>query len=294
MSRKRQVDVFNISFLDLLSGALGAVIILFIAVPKNDPPPVTAKEETKVSCTTEKELIKKCTKLLRETNEELADSNQKVVTQKEIIEKLKNQVKEKEEKLTAKSVDGDKKGGHEHDVGFKFKGKKIVFLIDVSGSMQGEKIGQVKAGLKMLIASMGKEYSVDIIHFPNGTRGDYYPLWGMIQPLSTLQVKHEVYNFLSRLRPNGFTPTRSALLYAVQNYPGLTDIVLLSDGAPTVSGSRNSDNFMSIVKDVQRNNTREIQINTIGVGAKTFRNNSTLHKFLKKLSDETGGFFYGF
>lgn len=33
---KRNIDLFNISFLDLLSGALGAVIFLFIIVPKGE------------------------------------------------------------------------------------------------------------------------------------------------------------------------------------------------------------------------------------------------------------------
>src|SRR5690625_8002875 len=34
MSKRKDIEVFNISFLDLLSGALGAVIFLFIVVPK--------------------------------------------------------------------------------------------------------------------------------------------------------------------------------------------------------------------------------------------------------------------
>lgn len=34
MSNRKDIEVFNISFLDLLSGALGAVIFLFIVVPK--------------------------------------------------------------------------------------------------------------------------------------------------------------------------------------------------------------------------------------------------------------------
>ena len=35
MTKRREISVFNIAFLDLLSGALGAVIILYIAVPKS-------------------------------------------------------------------------------------------------------------------------------------------------------------------------------------------------------------------------------------------------------------------
>ena len=36
MRRKKELNVFNLSFLDILAGALGAVIILFIVVPKMD------------------------------------------------------------------------------------------------------------------------------------------------------------------------------------------------------------------------------------------------------------------
>ena len=39
-----QIQVFSISFLDVLSGALGAVIILFVVVPKS---PATPEAEQK-------------------------------------------------------------------------------------------------------------------------------------------------------------------------------------------------------------------------------------------------------
>ena len=48
---KREAQGMSIAFLDLLSGALGAVIILFVAVPKSTAPtpenaPIKPKEET--------------------------------------------------------------------------------------------------------------------------------------------------------------------------------------------------------------------------------------------------------
>src|SRR5690606_38211541 len=36
MKRRKELEIFNLSFLDVLSGALGAVIFLFIVVPKGD------------------------------------------------------------------------------------------------------------------------------------------------------------------------------------------------------------------------------------------------------------------
>ena len=43
MRKRRAIELFSISFLDLLSGALGAVIILYVAIPKNLP--VTAPKD---------------------------------------------------------------------------------------------------------------------------------------------------------------------------------------------------------------------------------------------------------
>lgn len=299
--KRKEINIFNISFLDLLSGALGAVIILFISVPKNQAPQSSTitKEST---CTIEKKLLNQCLDELDIKMKTIQEGfkTTKILDAKEIsLEKENKELKETINKLQAaakvetKAESKDYSG--EADVGFRFKGKNIVFLIDVSGSMVGEKIGQVKAGLKMLIASMGKEYSVDIVYYPHTINQDYYSLWGLIQPLATMSVKEEVYDFLAKLRPRGNTPTRSALLYALSNYPNATDIVLLSDGLPTIQGTKQIDNYEELVKDINWHNGRKVQINTIGVGAISFNGqSSSLYKFLKSLSETSNGFFYGF
>ena len=161
--------------------------------------------------------------------------------------------------------------------------------------MQGEKIGQVKAGLKMLIASMGKEYKVDVVYYPHSAGQDYYPLWGVTQPLHNLRIKEEVYDFLNNLVPKGSTPTRAAMLYAMSNYKDASDIVLLSDGLPTIPGSRKVEDYKDLIKDILWHNGRGIQINAIGVGKMVFNSKGNdLYKFLKELSSKTSGFFYGF
>ncbi|MCF2518378.1 hypothetical protein [Dyadobacter sp. CY351] len=48
MARNREPQIFNISFLDVICGALGAVIFLFIAVPKGGSPP-SYKQQLAVS-----------------------------------------------------------------------------------------------------------------------------------------------------------------------------------------------------------------------------------------------------
>jgi hypothetical protein len=45
MRKRRQIELFSISFLDLLSGALGAVIILFVAIPKEQNKNVSSDQK---------------------------------------------------------------------------------------------------------------------------------------------------------------------------------------------------------------------------------------------------------
>ncbi|EQC44015.1 VWA domain-containing protein [Bacteriovorax sp. Seq25_V] len=295
--KRKEINVFNISFLDLLSGALGAVIILFISVPKNEAPEASSKI-VKATCTNEEKLLKQCLtdnedqkKIISEGKLAKEELEKKVSSLQAELEKIKTKAKEESEIIQKSQSEGDGSA----DTGFNFKGKNIVFIIDVSGSMQGEKIGQVKAGLKMLIASMGKEYKVDVVYYPHSVNQDYYSLWGVTQSLHNLRVKEEVYDFLNNLVPKGNTPTRSAMLYAMSNYKEATDIVLLSDGLPTISGSRKVDDYKDLIKDILWHNGRSIQINTIGVGKMVFSSRGNdLYKFLKELSEKTNGFFYGF
>lgn len=298
MSKRREINVFNIAFLDLLSGALGAVIILYIAVPKTTdkvevkdkkPTPVVQEVEPEVDSRKlmrtnieMEEKLKEITKMLNQSQEkvkELQKTNRTLATKQEKIEK----------DIKAS------KGGIDADVGFKFKGKRIVFIIDVSGSMYREdRIGQVKAGLKMLITSMGKDFSIDVVSYPHGMYASYRPLWSRIRPM-TKENKMQIYSFLHELRPFGSTPTRDVMKYALQNYGDASDIVLLSDGAPTKVNSKEKDDIGSVLNDIQGRNNRKIQINSIGVGSDFLSNTKNdKYKFLKRLSEMHGGFFVGF
>ena len=285
MAQKREVNAFNISFLDLLSGALGAVIILFVAVPK-------AKQEKKLPKppSQERELRAKNHSLQAQIKSlEIKLANIDAKTPAPVV------VEKPVEVVPEVKVEEVKEGILNVDVGFKFKGKKIVFLVDVSGSMQTlDKMGQVKAGLKMLITSMPREFQIDVIQFPGKKKSNYYSLWSYTQMLGENQKK-EVYRFLNQLKPRGATPTRSVLNYAMTRYPDVTDIVLLSDGAPTSPNSSKYENIQEILAEVRKNNYKQIQINTIGVGSAFSLNSATTASvFLRELAKDSGGFFYGF
>lgn len=306
MNRRKEVSGLNIALLDILTGALGAVIILYVAVPKAKISKAKDSSESKVKKLKSKaneiaeKLIKEEKKVL-ELKNSLISLELKSKEEKRENESLKRELaslkieKEKKSKTQVEEQRSYKGTGLPVDVGFKFKGKKIIFIIDISGSMYREdRIGQVKAGLKMLITSMPNDYHLDVIHFPGKNNKFFTKLWGGLRPLSTYH-KNEIYKFLLKLRPGGFTPTREVLLDALKSYEETTDIVLLSDGAPTKGNSNAKENISSLLLEINKMNKENIRINTIGVGSQFIkRKGYRADVFLRELAKEHGGFFYGF
>ena len=300
MRKRKEIPGLNIALLDILTGALGAVIILFVTIPKATvkAPPV---EKSRGPVSIEQEDVSKLYDKIKSREEVVKKLQLKIA---EIQNKSLQKEKEQSEKI-AKLNEELKKGAGKNDpsyrgeglpvdVGFDFKGKKIVFIIDVSGSMNREnRIGQVKAGLKMLITSMPADYELDVVSFPNHPK-PYKALWGSMRTLDEFN-KNNIYNYLLNLSAIGFTPTAKALEYAFNQYPEATDFVLLSDGAPTKGNTKVADNISEILLNTQARNKREVRISSIGVGS-SFLNNkdSSAYVFLKELARDHGGFFVGF
>jgi hypothetical protein len=302
MSVRRETNVFSIAFLDLLSGALGAVIILYVAVPKSK----NAIEEMKVQeelvsqvqeSKSEEELelriamkqLQEEIALVREVNEAIKEE---LTQAKSVIEEINNTPKVDEAAQGETPSENTARFGS----GFEFKGKNLIFIIDVSGSMVIEdRMGQVRSGLKMFLLSLDEEYRVDIVFYPDGMKNLYRPLWGMPKSM-TQRNKLEAFEFLDALFPFGSTPTRQVLRYALEHYKQATDIILLSDGAPTLPLSSQTDNIPEILNFVsQWNKEKNVQISTIGVGSDMVaREKSLKYDFLNDLAKKNTGFFHPF
>ncbi len=271
MRRRRPIEVFSISFLDLICGALGAVIILYVAIPKGPPPKVFEPD-----------------RLSEFLSKDLEASRDEVRTLKAQLAQAKLEKLEADKKIPPAEAGP-------FDVGFQFKGRKIVFLVDTSYSMTEEdRMGQVKAGLKMLLTSLPSTHEVDIVQFPFGEVAPFKSLWGATRATTSVN-KSDAFDFIYRMRPDGGTPTRDALLFVLQNYPGLSDIVVLSDGSPTLHNSNQKDDIYDILEAVRRRNTGAVRISSIGVGSEfTTDKQSDRYKFLSLLSSDHKGFFVGF
>lgn len=303
MAARREINVFNIAFLDLISGALGAVIILYVAVPKQEAEVTNLEEFLSVEkqrddLATEKTSLMSEARKLEEQIAQLEEQNKKIQEElekaKEVMEKM-TIASEQEVSEEEQSTSNDKGSGVKA-VGFDFKGKNIVFIIDVSGSMmQQNLIGQVSSGLRMFVTSLSEDYKIDVIFYPDGLNATHRALWRRLKEMNETN-KQDVYTYLQGLVPFGATPTREVLRFALDNYPSATDIVLLSDGAPTLHNRPTMDNIDDILKEVRRLNRRDVRISTIGVGNDFAygTRTSALYRFLEQLAEQNGGFFHSF
>lgn len=327
MARK-EINVFSVSFLDLLSGALAAVIILFVIVPKMD---MKSKESAEImeqlnleatelegmvkelENSIDIELYAELEKQFEELKQTIKNLNIKVKELEEKIQQLEQQIQQLQQQVTQLQQENEELKKYREwmencgltlqspcppppskaNVGFKFKGKQVLFIVDASGSMitndlNEDRMGPVKAGLKMLITALEDDFMVDVVRFPYLNNDDYKPLWGNLKPMTEAN-KEALFSFIYEINPNNRTPTENALRYAFNTYSNMTDIVLLTDGEP------NTD-VNTILSYVRSANNRNVQINCIGVGSDFFNNpSSTKVQFLRDLASQNGnGFFVDF
>jgi len=175
----REYNIFNISMLDTISGALGAVMVIMIVL-------LTQKiGEESMSCQDIKEELVTTTQELHSTTEELAKTREelkkKTIEEPSVMDnvlsimKIVDATADKFQKTINKisEINKDLFGAPEKEaVAFNIP-KKIVMLIDLSGSMAPEnnkykedRLSQVKAALKMFIAGMDQDYYIDIVYYP--------------------------------------------------------------------------------------------------------------------------------
>jgi Ca-activated chloride channel family protein len=135
--------------------------------------------------------------------------------------------------------------------------KDVILVLDVSGSMRGEKIEQARDALNFVLDNLHDEDRFNVIAFSTSTR--HYA-----RNLVPADERGEARDFVDRLEAAGSTDINRALLEALsiadQERP--TIVIFLTDGLPTI-GEVDADRIVDNVGDTAPENVR---IFPFGVG----------------------------
>jgi Ca-activated chloride channel family protein len=153
--------------------------------------------------------------------------------------------------------------------------KDITFILDVSGSMSGEKLKQAKRALLYCVNNLNAGDHFNIIRFST----EAYSLFKSLEMADKQNIK-EAKRFIDDLKAIGGTNIEEAFNLVFKNYQESSlphFIVFLTDGKPTI-GEMNDD---KLVKRILNRNKNKSRIFTFGIG-----NEINTH-LLDKLTDAT-------
>jgi len=162
------------------------------------------------------------------------------------------------------------------------KPANLVFVVDVSGSMQREnRLQLVKKSLKMMVAQLNSRDQVGIIAY-NSTA------WNVLQPTSIWNSRR-VIDAIDRLYAGGSTNADQGLRLGYEmadrcfKKGRINRVILLSDGVAN-TGDTNPENLLRKIKSYA---DRGITLTTVGVGMGNY--NDIL---LEKLGDKGNGQYH--
>lgn len=139
--------------------------------------------------------------------------------------------------------------------------RRMVFVLDVSGSMQGDKLRQAKEALRYCLRSLDERDRFALITYEAGVNG-------LTEGLVAASDDHvdEALRELDRVQAGGGTNLHAATLAALDLVSDASRdpayVLLLSDGLPTV-GVKDIDR---ILQDAEKANRGEARLFTFGVG----------------------------
>jgi Ca-activated chloride channel family protein len=139
--------------------------------------------------------------------------------------------------------------------------KDVIFVVDVSGSMAGEKIDQAKDALRYCVNSLGKEDRFEIIRFSSSIESFQNEL-----KLAGDDERKNAFYFIDNLCASGGTNINDALKRAIQlknekdDRP--TSIIFMTDGLPT----EGETDVKRILQNIQNQDNQFVRIFGFGFG----------------------------
>lgn len=138
--------------------------------------------------------------------------------------------------------------------------KDITFILDVSGSMSGEKLEQAKKALIYCINNLNADDRFNVIRFST----EAYSLFNSLKKAEKQNI-NEAKRFIDDFQAIGGTNIEEAFNLAFKNYTKSNHphfVVFLTDGKPTI-GEMNDEKLLKGILSVNKSNSR---IFTFGIG----------------------------
>jgi hypothetical protein len=164
--------------------------------------------------------------------------------------------------------------------GLSIHAKRIVFVVDVSGSMRGPRLEAAQRELTQTIDKLPEATSLSLVAFSDRT-----VVWRKTLARATPQTKQAARRFVYQLRAGGRTAAYDALEAAFRF--DAEAFYFLSDGAPNAGTIRRPDAILTAV--AQTNRVRRISIYTIGI--LPGEPGGPLDLFMKTLAEEDFGVY---
>lgn len=165
--------------------------------------------------------------------------------------------------------------GNEQDV----VAKDIVFVMDKSGSMAGDKLDQAKKALRFCVENLNKNDRFEIVPFSTEASS----LFGKVEDFNPAN-KQKAIDFIADINPIGGTNIEEALELALSAQENDSKrpffVIFMTDGKPTI-GETEED---PLLKKVAALNKENVRIFTFGIGS-----NLNTH-LLDKITESTNAY----
>ena len=159
--------------------------------------------------------------------------------------------------------------------------KRVVFVLDTSGSMRGGKIEAAQTELIRVIRELPKEVFFSIVAFDSSVR-----VWQRELVPATEQMKHIAVNIVLEQQARGNTASYDALEAAFELDPEA--IYFLSDGAPQGGKIDTPGEIVSTISGFNR--VRRISIHSIGIDT-SIPSAAGFARFMKALPEANWGVY---